>query len=172
MAKISIVFGILLIVLGIIGFAGAGPASAPADSNDSSAQADDSQNDADDNATEDNTADDDASEEKKDGKIQFTALIPAGFGIGLLICGFLALNEARLKHAMHGAAMIGLLGFLAGAGRGGMNLGKFFAGDPELNMRSFVFVWLMAIICAVFVALCIRSFINARKAREAAEAAG
>ena len=103
-------------------------------------------------------------------KKSVTALIPAFFGGGLLICGLLAMKESLLKHAMHGAAMIGLLGALAGAGRGAMGLGKFFSGDPSLNQRSFAFVWLMAIICAVFVALCVRSFIAARKAREAATA--
>ena len=56
-------------------------------------------------------------------------------------------------------------------GRGAMGLGKFFSGDPDLNRRSFLFVWLMAIICGVFVALCVRSFIATRKRREAEAAA-
>ncbi|MEM7454230.1 MAG: hypothetical protein AAF456_07730 [Planctomycetota bacterium] len=161
MAKVSIIFGVLLIVLGIIGFTGASPASTPPDSGSA----------AEGTADAENSGQDGAADDKKDEKIQYTALIPAGFGLGLVICGLIALKETMLKHGMHGAAMIGLLGFLAGAGRGGMGLGKFFSGDPELNMRSFVFVWLMALICAVFVALCVRSFIQARKAREAAEAA-
>ncbi|MEM7558346.1 MAG: hypothetical protein AAF394_04430, partial [Planctomycetota bacterium] len=82
----------------------------------------------------------------------------------------LAFKESFRKHAMHGAAMIGLLGVLAGAGRGAMGLGKFFSGDPSLNQRSFLFVWLMALICGVFVFLCVQSFRAARKQREAEQA--
>jgi len=46
-----------------------------------------------------------------------TALIPAIAGGLLLICGLLAMNPAIRMHAMHGAAMVGLLGFLAPLGR-------------------------------------------------------
>ncbi|MEM9658897.1 MAG: hypothetical protein AAF961_11100, partial [Planctomycetota bacterium] len=100
------------------------------------------------------------------GKKSVTALIPTFFGAVLVLCGVVALNESLLKHAMHAAAAVGLLGTLAGAGRGAMGLGKFFAGDPSLNQRSFLFVWLMALICGVFVGLCVRSFIAARRKRE------
>lgn len=86
-----------------------------------------------------------------------------------MVCGVLALQEKYLKHAMHGAAAVGLLGAIAGAGRGAMGLAKL-AGGNEVNTRSLLFVWLMAIICGVFVAMCVRSFIEARKRREAAEA--
>ena len=82
------------------------------------------------------------------------------------MCGLLALKESLLKHAMHAASVIGLLGAIAGAGRGAMGLGKFFSNDPSLNPRSFLFVWLMALICSVFVILCVRSFIAAKKRRE------
>lgn len=92
-----------------------------------------------------------------------TAFIPTGFGLLLLVCGVLALNEARLKHAMHGAAMVGLLGFL---GAGGMAIKKLVTGDTAtlaLPMQA-----MMAVVCGVFVGLCVKSFIDVRKAREAA----
>ncbi|MBV8203231.1 MAG: hypothetical protein JOZ15_21665, partial [Acidobacteria bacterium] len=41
-----------------------------------------------------------------------TALIPLAFGLLLIVCGVLARREALLKHAMHAAAVLGLLGFL------------------------------------------------------------
>ncbi|MEM8736570.1 MAG: hypothetical protein AAGG44_20230, partial [Planctomycetota bacterium] len=66
-----------------------------------------------------------------------------------------------------GAATVGLLGGLACIGRGSMGLGKFFSGDPSLNLRSFTFVWLTAVICVIFVVMCVFSFIAARKQREA-----
>ena len=49
-----------------------------------------------------------------------TAWIPAFVGGPLILCGLIALKESLLKHAMHVAAMLGLLGFLASAGRLGM----------------------------------------------------
>lgn len=91
-----------------------------------------------------------------------TAFIPTGFGLVLLVCGVLALNEARLKHAMHAAAMVGLLGFL---GAGAMAIKKLAAGDTAglaLPMQA-----IMAVVCGVFVGLCVKSFIDVRRARTA-----
>src|SRR4051794_7576716 len=51
------------------------------------------------------------------GTTSWTALIPAFVGAPLALCGLLALKESLLKHAMHAAAMIGLIGFLGGVGR-------------------------------------------------------
>ena len=145
MAKITIIFGMLLIGLGVVGYAGDGPASTSSDVESESAA---------------------ESSPAVAKKKSVTALIPAFFGVALLFCGLLALKESLLKHAMHGAAVIGLLGTIAAAGRGTMGLGKFFSGDPSLNQRSFVFVWLMALICGVFVCLCVSSFMAARKRRQ------
>ena len=148
MAKTTIIFGLLLIALGVVGYLGAGTPK-PA---------------TDETATAEVTAEETAAPKKS-----VTALIPAIFGGLLVLFGVLALKESMLKHAMHGAAMVGLLGTIAGAGRGAMGLGKFFSGDPSLNQRSFLFVWLMALLCGVFVYLCVQSFIAARK-RKTAEA--
>ncbi|MFK7736698.1 MAG: hypothetical protein AB8B50_11745 [Pirellulaceae bacterium] len=156
MAKIAILCGVLLIGLGALGYFGTNPQ--PKESTNES-------------ATEQVGSSIDSEPEEKAGKRSVTALIPAFFGVAMVLCGFLALNEKLLKHAMHGAATVGLLGAIAGGGRGAMGLGKFFSGDPSLNQRSFMYVWLMAIICAVFVFLCVRSFIAVRKQRQAAEAA-
>ncbi len=49
-------------------------------------------------------------------KQSVTALIPAFFGAALIVCGLLAFAKKWRKHAMHAAAGIGLLGFLAAAG--------------------------------------------------------
>ncbi len=95
-----------------------------------------------------------------------TALIPAYFGAALVLCGLVALNERLLKHAMHLAAMVGLIGLLAGAG---MGLPKLFAGDTARPAAMRSQLWLAGI-CLVFVALCVNSFVQARRRRRAREA--
>ena len=151
MPKIAIIAGLLLVGLGVLGYLGAGePQTQP-----TNLEAEESTNAEESSATE----------STKKGK-SVTALIPAIFGVILLICGFVAFNESLRKHAMHGAAAFGLLGFLAGAGRGAMGIGKFMSGDPSLNQRSFLFVWLMALICGFFVFACVQSFRAARRQQQ------
>lgn len=89
-----------------------------------------------------------------------TALIPSGFGIVLLICGFLAANENRRMMAMHIAVLIGLLGAI------GVIPNLMKESQPTAALVSKV---VTLVLCVVFVGLCVRSFIQARKAREAAE---
>ena len=98
-----------------------------------------------------------------------TALIPAVVGILIGICGVVALRESLRKHAMHGAVLVGLLGCLAGAGRGLPGLPSLLSGTSEKPL-AVILTNVMAVICGVFVALCVKSFIDARKRRQAAEA--
>ncbi|HVL15334.1 MAG TPA: hypothetical protein VM529_22375 [Gemmata sp.] len=101
------------------------------------------------------------------GKVSMTALIPAFVGVVLGVCGLLAFNDKFRKHAMHLAAMVGLVGMIGGfmpIVRQIKNTGEF---DPL--KRSAIAGELMIILCAVFVALCVNSFIRARKARKLAE---
>jgi len=96
-----------------------------------------------------------------------TAFIPSGFGLALIICGLLARKESLRKHAMHGAAMVGLLGFGGGLFQGIKNsLGGSATGLAIGGQYA------MAALCAIFVALCVKSFIDVRKARKARELAG
>jgi len=124
MGKLTIVFGILLIALGVIGFVATG------------------------------------SEHK-------TALIPAYFGAAMAILGAVAVAKPSLNmHVMHGAVLVGLLGFLGTIG-GVIKLLKSFGGTP---MERPAAVYAQSIMCAlmlVYVVLCVRSFIAARKARKA-----
>jgi hypothetical protein len=96
-------------------------------------------------------------------KLSGTALIPAYVGAALVVLGLLAMKESLLKHAMHGAAMVGLLGLLAAIGRI-LTTGKV-AGVGGASLIG------MTVLCAVFVALCINSFIQARRRRRAASTA-
>jgi drug/metabolite transporter (DMT)-like permease len=100
-----------------------------------------------------------------------TALIPAGFGAALILCGALAFNDKLRKHAMHLAAVIGLLGALGGFMPLIRQISKS-GGNFDPTKRSAISGELMILICVVFVALCVNSFIQARKARKAREASG
>ncbi|MCA8987023.1 MAG: hypothetical protein KDA78_05250 [Planctomycetaceae bacterium] len=91
-----------------------------------------------------------------------TALIPAIFGVLIGISGLIALKPSLRMHAMHGAVTFGLLGALAAWGRTIPNAIKLTQG-AEINQRAALMVLLMAVICTVFVVLCVRSFIAARR---------
>lgn len=94
-----------------------------------------------------------------------TALIPAALGLILTVLGFLAKSKENLrKHLMHGAALVGLLGFLATVSSA-LKLPALFNGTAERPL-AIVSQFLTAIICLVFVLLCVKSFIDARRSRE------
>jgi hypothetical protein len=100
------------------------------------------------------------------GTPSVTALIPAFFGGPILLLGVLALKDGMRKHAMHTAVLLGLIGFLASAGRAIAVLAK---GEIKLPVALAMTI-AMAVVCGIFVALCIRSFVQARRAREAKKA--
>ena len=91
-----------------------------------------------------------------------TALIPAYFGLALAVCGGLALKDNLRKHAMHGAAMVGLIGSIGGLVMAILDLTK---GESEWRPVAFTMKLALAVTCGVFVALCVKSFIEARRRR-------
>ena len=95
-----------------------------------------------------------------------TALIPAYVGAVLVLLGFVARNDRLRKHAMHVAVIVGLLGFLAAAGRLIMSLAR---GNTPTPLSAVSLIG-MALLTGVFVVLCVRSFIAARRQRVAASA--
>lgn len=95
------------------------------------------------------------------GQASVTALIPAFFGVVILVCAILARRPNLLKHVMHAAAALGLLAFLGGL----PGLIKVIGGDAGNAAREQA---LMAVLSLLFVALAVRSFIEARRARAAA----
>lgn len=100
------------------------------------------------------------------GRTSLTALIPLAFGLLLLVCGALARQEARRKHAMHAAAVLGLLGFL-GPLRVLPGMVALLRGAFVPHRAAVVDQLAMMVVCGVFLALCIRSFVAARRARAA-----
>jgi uncharacterized membrane protein HdeD (DUF308 family) len=115
LAKLSIAFGVALILVGIGGFL---PNHAP------------------------------------------TALIPAYVGIVLAIFGVAAMKPTLRMHAMHFAVLLALIGCFAAGGRLAISLSKTPIDNVAVTSQS-----LMTVLCGVFVFLCVRSFIAARRAR-------
>jgi FtsH-binding integral membrane protein len=99
------------------------------------------------------------------GTIAPTAMIPAAFGLALVLLGLMANREKLRMHAMHGAVLVGLVGFIVPAVmviRGILAETISYWLAPGLQIC-------MSLICFVFVVFCVRSFIDARRARKANE---
>jgi hypothetical protein len=144
MNKIALLFGILLVGLGLYGYLGSTPKTETP-----TAEA---------KAVETNGA------AKVEGKRSLTALIPAIFGLALGICGALALNTAWRKDSMHFAAFVALLGVVLGGWQLFRKLPALFRGDADLNQRAILFTGLLVLCCAIYLVLSVRSFLAARQA--------
>jgi hypothetical protein len=128
------------------------------------------------------------------GSTHPTALIPAAIGAVLAILGGIALSGgAARKHAMHVAAAVGLLGF-AGTVPGVITLVKMMTTSEQDEVRentsqgttpkevrdqsaqsntgtkflAAISKTATAALCLIFVGFCVKSFIDARRARQAA----
>jgi hypothetical protein len=93
-----------------------------------------------------------------------TALIPAAFGVVLAILGALARDPGKRKMAMHIAVVVGILGFF-GSARGLIGLAQMIAGDSVPRPNAVIAQAIMAVLLLIFVILCVRSFIDARRNR-------
>lgn len=98
------------------------------------------------------------------GSESITALIPAFIGIPMLILGWLGLNDKYLKHAMHGAAVLMLLGFFGTVG-GLIKFFKMLGGIQPERLAAVIVQAIMALMCLVFLIFAVKSFIDARKSR-------
>ena len=94
--------------------------------------------------------------------MHITALIPSIIGFVLAICGVLGAQELRRKHAMHAAATVALLGFL-GCVDGVLKTLRHISGAVITRPEAQYEKTLTAIICAVFLILCVQSFRAARR---------
>jgi uncharacterized membrane protein (UPF0136 family) len=102
--------------------------------------------------------------QQESGSASPTALIPAAIGGVLLVCGLLAFKDNLRKHVMHLAVLVGLLGALGGFMPLIRQYNKNNSFDPAIP--SAVSGEIMILVCGIFVALCVKSFIDARKARQ------
>ncbi len=118
MSTLSIIFGILLNLVGLLGFFGT-------------------------------------------GATHYTALIPCGLGVLLILSGIIAKNEALRRHAMHVAVLVGLVGFAATApALGKVSMLLDYATNPKAPAIAAKIA--TALLCGIFFILCVRSFVRAR----------
>jgi hypothetical protein len=95
------------------------------------------------------------------GRTSVTAMIPAFFGVALVICALIARgSEAARKHAMHAAVAIGLIGALAALARGVPAALNGDAARPAVASQL-----TMGVLLLIYVALGVQSFIAARRRR-------
>lgn len=139
MARVAIVFGILLILLGV-GAYGLALAGVIGD------------------------------------KVSITALIPAFAGILFVILGGIGVaRPSANKHVMHAAAALALLAFF-GTVSGVIKLIRYLTDslppDSPIRPSAWVAQSIMALLMLVFVILCVRSFIAARRDRALETPAG
>jgi hypothetical protein len=125
MAKVTVSFGVLLIIVGLEGFFGT-------------------------------------------GGVHPTALIPTWFGLALSVGGSLAISpsESRRKIFMHVNVTVGLIGLIGAIASAlhGYEHARSLGIDPDYKA---LFAQLtMAILLLIYVILCVRSFIAARRTRQ------
>ena len=90
-----------------------------------------------------------------------TALIPTWAGIAFGVLGVVALRPGARKHAMHGVAMLSLLGAL-GTARALVPAVRWIGGTEPARPAAVIAQSLMFGLCLLLLVLCIRSFIVAR----------
>jgi uncharacterized membrane protein len=98
-------------------------------------------------------------------RVSATALIPAAFGLLLVVLGILARQDKLRKHVMHAAAALALVGCIMALVR---LWPVIITGEAERPAAAMELA-LMAVLCAAFVGLCVRSFIAARRSRPRSE---
>lgn len=124
MAKPTIIFGILLILVGLIGyFMGTPP--------------------------------------EGETSVSTTALIPAFFGAVLFVLGLIAaqVKDKAHMHVMHAAVLVGLIGLIGAGMRIRPSIENVQAGGEALALYA---QSAMALLCFVYVALCINNFVQNR----------
>jgi uncharacterized membrane protein (UPF0136 family) len=126
MARVTYVFGVLLILVGLIGYFATGSAHP-------------------------------------------TALIPTWFGLALVVGGILAVSpsEGRRKLFMHINVTIGLVGLIGAVASAlhGYEHARSLGIDPDC--KALAAQLSMAVLLLIYVNLCVRSFIKARRSRQA-----
>ena len=91
------------------------------------------------------------------GHASLTAMIPAAFGLALVLLGVIGrAKESLRKHLMHVAVLIALAGLVIPTVRL-MRMPDFSFSPAVLSQLS------MALVCLIFVVLAVKSFVDARR---------
>ena len=99
------------------------------------------------------------------GGVSLTAMIPSAVGILMLIAGGLAYTPSLHRHAIHAALVVALVGAL-GSLMNVVKIGQLFAGTAERPGAIWASL-VMFVALVVYLAFGVRSFIDARRARQA-----
>lgn len=100
------------------------------------------------------------------GTASLTALIPAAFGLVLAGLGVIARNEAKRKMAMHIAAAVALVGFIACV-PGMLKVPALLSHQTVARPAAVISQTIMGVITAIFIVLAVKSFRDARRHRKA-----
>jgi len=92
----------------------------------------------------------------------FTALLPAVLGLPILGLGVWAGDQARRRTAIHVALGFALLGFL-GTLMNVVQLPAVLSGGEVARPTAVVVSSITALVCAIYLALGVRSFLSARR---------
>lgn len=104
------------------------------------------------------------------GMASITALIPAFFGAVFVVLGLIARAKPGARmHVMHVAVLLALFA-IAGSLRGAVKLPALLAGTAQRPM-AIIAQTVMLVLSAGYMALAIRSFVTARRARKQGAAA-
>jgi hypothetical protein len=106
------------------------------------------------------------------GAASRTALFPAVFGIPFLVLGLLAMAfPKQRKHLMHASAAVATLVALMGLVMAAASLARAGFDVNQLGRpRAVLAQGIMGSLSLGYVLLCVKSFVDARKARQAAGA--
>lgn len=99
------------------------------------------------------------------GQESITALIPLFFGIPIGFLGALAIDNKRRKFCMHIVAVLAVLG-VVGTLRVIPQVVSVITGAPRASKAAILSQVVMLGLCGLLLAVCIQSFIRARKRRE------
>lgn len=92
------------------------------------------------------------------GRTSVTALIPAFFGVVLLVLAWIARNEAARRHVMHAAMVVALVGIAGTASR--------LIGATDFTRPATIAQVLTVLLLAWYLGKGIQSFREARRARK------
>jgi len=96
------------------------------------------------------------------GGVSITALIPAFFGLPILILGVVAQRGHLQRFSLYGVLVLAVLGFL-GSIRGSIKLFSLMDGGDVARPLAVLVQSVMAITCLVYIALWIKAFIDERR---------
>jgi hypothetical protein len=98
------------------------------------------------------------------GRQSITALIPAFFGIAVLVTALLARKESTRRHAMHAAVVLAVLAF-AGTVMGIPKTITLLGGGEIARPTAVIVQAIMAVLSLAYILIAVKSFVDARRTR-------